>query len=62
MCAVVSDMLADNPIGGRILLGGVLFMLQVLVMQLSDIMQAEHSRVRQLLTVADGIDTCSVMP
>lgn len=62
MCAVMSDMLADNPIGGRLLLGGLMFMLQVLVMQLSNIMQAEHSRVRQLLTVADGVDTCSVMP
>lgn len=61
MATVVSDMLAANPVGGRVLLGAIMLMLQVLVLQLSDV-QSEQDRIKQLLTTHDGVQTCSVPP
>lgn len=63
MAGVVAELLAENPIRGRIMLGAALWAMQVLVMDLHDEIRTRGtSKVQQLLTTPDGIDTCSVLP
>lgn len=59
MCAVVQELLNDNPVRGRLMLGAMLWAMQALVMDLQAVLK-DRSRVRQLLTHPDAMDACSV--
>lgn len=59
MCAVVQELLHENPIRGRIMLGAMLWAMQMLVMDLQDALR-DRGKIKHLLTQPDAIDACSV--
>lgn len=60
IASVIAELLAANPVRGRIMLGAAMWALQVLLLELqAEFRGRARSRAKQVLALVEGVDMCT---